>query len=117
LIVGFGILFLTATAIPRNDRNILEQDRIYHNASGPGGANRAGGAVSTADIVAQLETRAIDPETGALRAPTKPGPTPFNAPLPVYEQRGGSITVDHEQLKREKAERVAEAKRRRKENR
>ena len=95
MIVGFGILFLTATAFPKNDRNILEQDRIYHNASGPGG-NRPGGAVTTADIVAQLEARAVDPETGALRTPSKPVPTPFNAPLPAYEQRGGSITVDHE---------------------
>lgn len=53
LIVGFGILFLTATAFPKNDRNILEQDRIYHNASGPmGNRGGAGGAVTTADIVA-----------------------------------------------------------------
>lgn len=95
MIVGFGILFLTATAFPKNDRNILESDRIYHNASGPGG-NRPGAAISTAEIVAKLEARAIDPETGALVAPANPGATPFNAPLPAYEQRGGSITVDHE---------------------
>lgn len=96
MIVGFGILFLAATAFPKDERNILEQDRIYNNASSSGGASRAGGAVRTADIVAQLEARAVDPETGALRTQSKPGPAPFNAPLPAYEQRGGSITVDHE---------------------